>query len=119
MMKGIQVLNETVKWTSGIENLILGILIGLATLFLLWLVFEDFRGDYNNNNNNIRAMLFFFTILFGLLSFGGFYSYFSRTSYTQYQVIISNTVKMNEFNEKYRIISQDSNIYTITEKDKE
>lgn len=36
---------------------------------------------------------------------------------THYKVIISDEVSMNEFNEKYEIISQDGKIYTIRERD--
>lgn len=36
----------------------------------------------------------------------------------QYKVIISDEVTMNEFTEKYEIISQDGRIYTVREKNK-
>ena len=35
---------------------------------------------------------------------------------TEYKVTISNEVLMNEFNEKYEIVSQDGKIYTIRER---
>ena len=38
------------------------------------------------------------------------------TSYTQYQVTISDNVNFNEFNNKYKIISQDGKIYTVEER---
>lgn len=37
---------------------------------------------------------------------------------TTYDVLISDEVKMNEFNEKYEIVSQNGNIYTIKEREK-
>ena len=36
---------------------------------------------------------------------------------TQYKVIISDEVKMNEFLEKYEIIDQEGKIYTVRERD--
>lgn len=45
----------------------------------------------------------------------------SATSYptayeTHYKVTIDDTVSMNEFNEKYEIVSQEGKIYTVREK---
>ena len=42
----------------------------------------------------------------------------AKRSTTTYDVLISDEVKMNEFNEKYEIISQKGNIYTIKEREK-
>lgn len=36
---------------------------------------------------------------------------------TQYKVIISDEVSMNEFTEKYEIIEQDGKIYTVAERE--
>lgn len=36
---------------------------------------------------------------------------------TRYEVIIDDTVSMNEFYEKYKIISQEGKIYTVEEKE--
>ena len=36
---------------------------------------------------------------------------------TEYEVIISDEVSMNEFNEKYEIVEQRGKIYTIKERD--
>lgn len=57
------------------------------------------------------------------LAFGGMLgalsgSWFSQpTEYTtEYKVIISDEVSLNEFNEKYEIIGQDGKIYTVRER---
>lgn len=42
----------------------------------------------------------------------------AKRSTTTYDVLISDEVKMNEFNEKYEIVSQNGNIYTIKEREK-
>lgn len=39
---------------------------------------------------------------------------FNKT-YTQYKVLVDNSVSMNEFLEKYEIINIDGKIYTIQE----
>jgi hypothetical protein len=36
---------------------------------------------------------------------------------TRYEVIVDDTVSMNEFYEKYKIISQEGKIYTVEEKE--
>lgn len=36
---------------------------------------------------------------------------------TQYKVVIDDSVSMNEFTEKYKIIDQDGKIYTVREKE--
>ena len=38
-------------------------------------------------------------------------------TYSKYKVTISNEVSFNEFNEKYEIINQEGQIYTVKEKD--
>ena len=42
----------------------------------------------------------------------------AKRSTTTYDVLISDEVKMNEFNEKYEIVSRNGNIYTIKEREK-
>lgn len=42
----------------------------------------------------------------------------AKRSTTTYDVLISDEVKMNEFNERYEIVSQNGNIYTIKEREK-
>lgn len=42
----------------------------------------------------------------------------TKRSTTTYDVLISDEVKMNEFNEKYEIVSRNGNIYTIKEREK-
>lgn len=42
----------------------------------------------------------------------------AKRSTTTYDVLISDEVKMNEFNEQYEIVSQNGNIYTIKEREK-
>lgn len=52
----------------------------------------------------------FITILVGAMTA-------SPTAYeTQYKVTIDDSVSMNEFNEKYEVISQEGKIYTIRER---
>ena len=66
-----------------------------------------------------KFILSFFPIIFGgmclcLLLFA--YIHKDRFEYNEYQVTISDEVKITEFNEKYEILDIDGEIYTIREK---
>lgn len=112
MIDGIQILNETVMQTADISNFILGI--GTITFSLICL----YVGILLCCSKEIAAgcVVFIITIFLIILSCLSFYYYFTKTTYTEYQVTISDSVKMNEFNEKYNIIKQEGKIFTITEK---
>lgn len=57
-------------------------------------------------------------VIFGLIlgvAFGGISATPSKYE-THYEVIITDEVKMTEFNERYEILDQEGKIYTIREK---
>lgn len=85
----VQVVKWHEHWLCIICNTFLGILVGLfiSTLFV---VFAE-KTEIAYDKNNIESY--------------------------KYQVVISDEVKFNEFNDKYEIIEQNGNIYTIQEKD--
>ena len=45
--------------------------------------------------------------------------YIGRIEYKEYKVTIDNEVSFKEFNERYEIINQEGEIYTIIEKNNE
>jgi predicted tellurium resistance membrane protein TerC len=114
-MDGIQILNETTRYTiSG--NGMFGIII-CSVLTMLFLFFTVMALKDKEIGVGIGCL-----IIAIITGFGFFYStnsYKYRTQYIEYQVTISDTVKMTEFNNRYKVISQEGKIYTIVEKDKE
>lgn len=99
--------NWRVFWVVGI--VILGIFI--ATGVALYKEF-DFEIDAT-----------FYCCLIGIV-LGGIFGYVSGedlgrpTKYaTEYKVIISDEVSMNEFNKKYEIINQEGRIFTVRERE--
>lgn len=52
-------------------------------------------------------------------SLGNLLKYIGRIEYKEYKVTIDNEVSFKEFNERYEIINQEGEIYTIIEKNNE
>lgn len=63
----------------------------------------------------------FFVVLFSMTLFGIYngciFSEKILTDKYEYKVTISDSVSLTDFNNKYKIISQDGNIYTIKERE--
>lgn len=114
-MTGVEILNKTEiiqynshVWWAG--------LIIFASLFLFGLIIGL------KNNEVISSILVFGIggLIAGLII--TFILYFIpigkvSTGTYKYQVIISDEVKMNEFNAKYKIIKQEGKIYTVVLKE--
>lgn len=74
-------------------------------------------------NENFEINTIFYCCLTGIV-LGGIFGYmFGKelgipTKYaTEYKVIISDEVSMNEFNKKYEIINQEGRIFTVRERE--
>lgn len=85
----VQVAKCEEHWSYIIFNTFIGVFIGLF-MAVLFVVFAEKTGIAYDKNN--------------------------IESY-KYQVVISDEVKFNEFDNKYKIIERNGNIYTIQEKD--
>ena len=109
-MEGIEILsigeigiNPVFNWTAAIIG---GILIGLIPAFC--------AGIDGRSIGHFIVMLILCAPFFGILCG------FSAEKYTDtvptYKVIISNTVSLNEFYDRYEILEQDGKIFTIMER---
>ena len=91
-------------------------LILLGILFGLFIII----GIIMSLSNGLRGLLFFailgtiFGSVFGIIA--GFAMPIPTEYETQYKVVISDKVTMNEFYEKYEILDQDGKIYTVRER---
>lgn len=119
-MNGVTILNSTevvaktthiwdTKCTISLCIMIAGLLISLG---ILWV-----SGKWSEQRFNavllIGSTLFILGLVFTIL----FYKTENSVSYKiQYQVIVDDSVSLNEFLENYNIINIDSKIYTVEEK---
>jgi uncharacterized membrane protein len=110
MLNGITILNEFIKDLNA-GNLVWGILIGIIALVcLIGIIVSIITSEHDGIGWAIVGLIILGAISIGLL----LNSYYKPQ--TQYQVTISDEVKMQEFNSKYEVISQEGQIFTITEK---
>lgn len=88
--------------------------ITLGILFIIFAILEIYSGDIGMAVFTIM-MGTVVTLVFGTLM-GGIES--KPVAYkTRYKVTISDEVKMNEFYERYKVIDQESKIYTVEERE--
>ena len=114
MLNGIEVLN-TIK-CGGVEYgaVTLGIVSLIAIIIFLIFAIVCFK-DYENVLGVVSLTLMLFLICVEIACV----SNYKIPEYNQYQVTISPTVSLTEFNEKYEILDVDGEIYTIRERDDE
>ena len=112
-MEGITILNQTFHKGAIIDPLF-GI--GLALLGTA-LVLGVVGGIMVTNRNKIIPYVFLYTSL-TFLAIGALIGVFGpREEITRYQVLIDSSVSFTEFNDRYKIITQDGAIYTIQERE--
>lgn len=111
MLEGITILNE---FTANIFNCDVFIivffiiaLIGSIIFFIVTIVSEE----------DAWLSGIILSVLIGLIIGAGCGSCFFANEETQYKVLISEEVSMTEFNERYEIIDQEGQIFTIREKE--
>lgn len=110
-MEGIEILNEVVVSNHpvvGVIVVICGILILLISLVAL--VFAAKEGSF------LGIIGFIATCALGGFFIGCGIDEVNQQPETHYQVIIDDSVPMNEFYKKYEIIEVEGKIYTIKEK---
>ncbi len=112
MLEGIEILSQVVVNNS---ITVLGIILGLIALFLFvctTLAFIDSFAELDGGAFLAGIIL----LLLTLISIAGSYYHLTPINYTEYKVTISNEVNFKEFNEKYELLWQEGEIYSIKEK---
>ena len=112
MMEGITVLNSYANELTALEiYLYIAILIGsLLSGGLFYFAIKD-----KNTPGIVFSSMFIaiFLVLFGITT----HKYFIKEPDTYYQVVLDENVSYLEFTEKYEVIEQNGQIYTIKEKE--
>ena len=112
MLEGIQILNETIIFSARVGHIISAVFLCLISILILILSIVGFKKK--EYGAGVLCVILFFFFSYG--TFSSVREYRNTTSYKEYQVTISETVKIIEFNEKYEILRQDGKIFTIIEK---
>ena len=110
-MDGVVVLN-TISYVSPAVLFICGLIGGL-----LGLLFFAFMIKYYLDWNEIVVGTLSSLIIFGLVIGGVFLGTILQKGETHYEVTIDDSVSMSEFDEKYEIIEQRGEIYTVKERE--
>lgn len=109
----VQVVNDTFNPTAGVIALLVTVLICAIAGF--------FIGRINRDEvlSTLVGALFGFVLGFLSMSlFGTIFSYPAVTETTmQYEVILDDSVSMNEFCEHYNVVEQRGDIFVVEEKE--
>ena len=111
LMNGIEILSKEICGASIVSGIIL-MAVG-SSLLILW--FEMIKMKHKTHCETIFAIIILFisaSIIFSSVLI-------IKNAPTQYKVIVSDEVSMNEFSNSYKIIQQDGKIYTIIERSKQ
>lgn len=115
-MDGVTILSEMSVRGEGLFFVIAWILLSIT--FIVGAILDNID-NWRYFGLSSRIMSIIFTILLG-----AFMSVVSvclcceyNTFYTEYKIKIDDSVGFNEFNEHYKIVSQDGDIYTVREKE--
>lgn len=106
-MEGITILNSEVVMAPHWGPIAMFILGMVSIFFLLFCILLGFDDD-----TIITALM----ISAGMVLIGAISSFIIQVPYyTSYEVILEDSVSMNEFLEKYEILDQRGQIYTVKE----
>lgn len=112
MIDGITVLSE--QSFGGTKEVIIGIILCILGGFAI-AGLGAFMADLDLNGVWIIVFGFITSVLlFVIFVAGGFISF---NPYLKYKVTIEDEVRFNDFNEKYEIINQEGQIYTVKERE--
>ena len=106
-MEGITILATNVINNGDFLTGIIAIIGSIVMIgMILWSIAET-------NSYGFLAFLVFVVLLLGF----GITQITDKTTFVQYKITVSDDVSLNEFDDKYEIVSRDGDIYTVVEKD--
>lgn len=115
-MNGIEILSTAEVVTATACNTT-AVGIGVIATIVVMVIIGVFVAWHQDDAMYVNLFLLFSLVFSALTSMMIAETTSYPTAYeTHYKVIIDDSVSMNEFNEKYEIISQEGKIYTVREK---
>lgn len=117
MIEGIEILSQKTLYTMDAWSSIGLMFIFFGMICLIGTISLFFDKKYTDWTGTIVFLIL--TIILSLMAYGCLSLSGGPEPYQQYKVLISDTVKLKEFTEKYAIINQVGKVYTIIEKVKE
>lgn len=113
----MEFLNTYTQAAATFDEVTVGIVFGVLMTILL--IIEIVACIHEESFGGLEVVVMFLTITLGALCFLGAYWSYEDTQkiYTYHQVTISDEVNFNEVYEKYEVIKQEGEIFTIREKE--
>ena len=117
-MQGVEILSEQQVVTDIVGNSTAAWTVAIV-VFVIFVIYGLIQLAHGECFDGLCCVGF--GLIFGLLLWGATYMVTQKpTAYeTQYQVIVTDEVSMNEFYENYRVIDHDGRIFTVRERDYE
>lgn len=115
-MNGIEILSTTevattTAWNTTACAIAFWITMAICIGFGIYFSITDYDWSWF-----LLAAIFGVLLSLLMMAFVGYITEYPTAYETQYKVTIDDNVSMNEFNEKYEIVSQEGKIYTIRER---
>lgn len=115
-MNGIEILSTAEVATATAPDwpaigFVFGVMTLIATGLAIWIGVEKGSGIAG-----IQSFLLVFVVALWVSSLTAIATEHPTAYETHYKVTVDDNVSMNEFNEKYEIVSQEGKIYTIRER---
>lgn len=109
-MDGVTILNTVEKGGFSIWGLIAFVLLVVGTFLLLYLFIRS-AAEYDDTASLVFTMMILcgiVTTLVGCALWG--------PTYREYKVIVDESVSFEEFTNKYEVVGQEGEIYTVVER---
>ena len=113
-MKGVTIISENTYHGISIGNLILYFILAIAGVITVILVLNGTRKEKKPLWKSPDMIVV--SLLIALIAFGAYVIIDCyKTTYTKYEVAVSDSASLNEFLDKYEIVSRDGNRYIVKE----
>lgn len=114
-MDGVTILSEMSVRGEELWVVIVWVLLTIVYIVaMIWNNVEDWH--YSGWGTRIMGIICALMVgaLISIIAVGLCYAY--NTFHTEYKITIDDSVSFNEFTERYKIISQDGDVYTVLDK---
>ena len=117
-MDGVTILAEHSVRGGSEGSFVFAVLFAIASLSVVcWLITEMIKGNLFDLPFNGILLVFVFVLVFAVSLFGAIAEIKEFNTFsTELEVTIDDNVSLNEFLEKYEIVDQDGQIWTVKER---